>query len=100
MTDLPIVQYGRGQLIAIKGNQSTDRISDKELCFKEMILSDKQELRTESEILRLLLMLTNEQGNSQCLQTVIRSVEERAGAKELGFGKVSGTSCWEVNGQA
>lgn len=51
-----------------------------------MLLSDKQELHTESEILRLLLMLTNEQGNSQCLQMVIRSVEERAGAKELGFG--------------
>ena len=67
MTDLSVVQYGRGQLIAIKSNHSTDQLSNKELCFKEMFLSDKQTLPTKSEILRLLLMLTNEQSNSQCL---------------------------------
>lgn len=41
MTDLPVVQYGRGQLTAIKSQQSTDRLSNRELCFKETFLSDK-----------------------------------------------------------
>lgn len=59
MTDLSVVQYGRGKLTAIKSNQF-----NKALCFKEMLLLDKQKLPTKSEILRLLLMLTNDQGNN------------------------------------
>lgn len=65
-----------------------------------MLLPDKQKLPTKLEILRLLLMLTNEEGNSQCLQKVIRSVEEREGGMEFAFGKGSVTSSWGVNGRA
>lgn len=75
----------RRALIAVKSNQATNGLPNKELCFKEMFFSDKQKLCKQLEVLRVLLRLANDKAS------VLVQHYQKYGGK----GRSNGTGTWE-----